>query len=45
MKMYEGSGYIDGCFLDLSTSWRWVVSIMPWLLNAQGKKSSDRRLG
>jgi hypothetical protein len=35
-------------FLDLGTSWRWVVSFMPQLLYARGKSPRyplDRRLG
>jgi hypothetical protein len=24
-----GSGYVDVCFLDLGTSWSWVVSFTP----------------
>jgi hypothetical protein len=32
-----GSGCIDSCILDLSTSWRRVVRFMPWLLYPWGK--------
>jgi hypothetical protein len=32
MKTHGGSGYIDPRFLDLGTSWRWVVSFTPWPL-------------
>jgi hypothetical protein len=32
MKKYGGNGCIDPCFLDLSTSWTWVVSFTPLLL-------------
>jgi hypothetical protein len=43
-----GSGCIDPYYLDLGTSWRWVVSFTPQLLYHQ-KKSPwyplDRRLG
>jgi hypothetical protein len=47
MKAY-GSGCIDPHFLDLGTSWRWVVNFTPWLLYPQGKSPwypLDRRLG
>jgi hypothetical protein len=43
-----GSGCIDPCFLDLGTSWRWVVSFTPWPLYSRGKSPRyplDRRLG
>jgi hypothetical protein len=43
-----GSGCIDPHFLDLSTSWRWVVSFTPRPLYLQGNSprySLDRRLG
>jgi hypothetical protein len=43
-----GSGCIDPHFLDLGTSWRWVVSFTPWPLYPQGKRPRyplDRRLG
>jgi hypothetical protein len=48
---YEGiweSGCIDPCILDFGTTWRWVDSLMPWLLYPQGKSPwypLDRRLG
>jgi hypothetical protein len=29
MKVYGGSGCIDPHFLDLGTSWKWVVSFTP----------------
>jgi hypothetical protein len=48
MKTNRGSGYIDPRFLDLGTSWRWVVSFMPLPLYPRGKDlrhSLDRRLG
>jgi hypothetical protein len=31
-----GSGYIDPCFLDLGTSWRWVVSFTARSLDLRG---------
>jgi hypothetical protein len=43
-----GSGCIDPHFLDLSTSWRWVVSFTSQLLYLRGKSPRyplDRRLG
>jgi hypothetical protein len=43
-----GSGCIYPHFLDLGTSWRWVVSFTPWPLYTRGKSpqySLDRRLG
>jgi hypothetical protein len=43
-----GSGCIDPRFLDLSTSWRWVVSFMPQPLYPPGKEPPyplDNRLG
>jgi hypothetical protein len=43
-----GSGYIDPYFLDLGTSWRWVVSFTPRPLYPRGKSPRyplDRRLG
>jgi hypothetical protein len=43
-----GSWRIDPYFLDLGTSWRWVVSFVPRPLYPQGKSprySLDRRLG
>jgi hypothetical protein len=33
------SGCIDPHFLDLGASWRWVVSLTPWSLYSQGKRS------
>jgi hypothetical protein len=48
MKAYgEGSGCIDPHFLDLGTSWRWVVSFTPLPLYPWGKSPGtlDRRLG
>jgi hypothetical protein len=42
-----GSGYIDPHFLDLGTSWRWVVSFTPRPLYPRGKGPRyplDRRL-
>jgi hypothetical protein len=48
MKTYIwGSGCTVPCFLDLGTSWRWVVSFMPQPLYPRGKSSQyplDRRL-
>jgi hypothetical protein len=47
MKTY-GYGCIDPHFLDLSTSWRWVVNFTPRPLYPQGKGPRyplDRRLG
>jgi hypothetical protein len=44
----RGSGCIDPHLLELSTSWRWVVTFMPLLLYPQGKRTwypLDRRLG
>jgi hypothetical protein len=38
-----GSGRIDPHFLDLGTSWRWVVSFTPWPLYIRG--NLDRRRG
>jgi hypothetical protein len=41
-----GSGYIDPHFLDLGTSWRWVVSFTPRPLYPRGKNPRyplDRR--
>jgi hypothetical protein len=43
-----GSGCIDPYFLDLDTSWKWVVSFTPWPLYPRGKSTwytLDRRLG
>jgi hypothetical protein len=43
-----GSGCIDPRFLDLGTSWRWVVSFTRWPLLPLGKEPQyplDRRLG
>jgi hypothetical protein len=43
-----GSGCIDPYFLDLGTSWRWVVSFAPWPLYPRGKRPRyplERRLG
>jgi hypothetical protein len=43
-----GSGCIDLHFLDVGTSWRWVVSFTPRSLYLRGKRSHyplDRRLG
>jgi hypothetical protein len=43
-----GSGCIDPHFLDLCTSWRWVVSFTTRQLYPRGKRSRyplDRRLG
>jgi hypothetical protein len=34
-----GSGCIDPHFLDLGTSWKWVISFIPWLLYP-GKEST-----
>jgi hypothetical protein len=31
-----GSGYVDPCFLDLGTSWTWVVSFTTLSLNPRG---------
>jgi hypothetical protein len=47
MKAY-GSGCIDPHFLDLGTSWRWVVNFTPRPLYPRGKSPRypmDRRLG
>jgi hypothetical protein len=43
-----GSGCIDPHFLDLGTSWRWVVNLTPRPLYSRGKSPRyplDRRLG
>jgi hypothetical protein len=43
-----GSRCIDPHFLDLGSSWRWVVSFTPWPLYPRGKSPRyllDRRLG
>jgi hypothetical protein len=43
-----GSGCIDPHFLDLGTSWRWVVNFTPRPLYPQGKSPRyplDKRLG
>jgi hypothetical protein len=32
------NGWINPRFLDLSTSWRWVVSFTPWPLHPRGKE-------
>jgi hypothetical protein len=48
MKAYWGSGYLEPHFLDLGTSWRWVVSFTPLPLYPQGNSPQyplDRRLG
>jgi hypothetical protein len=48
MKAYWGSGSIAARILDLGTRWRWVVSLTPRLLYAQGNSPwypLDRRLG
>jgi hypothetical protein len=37
MMVYGESGYIDPHFLDLSTSWRRVVSFTPLLIYPWGK--------
>jgi hypothetical protein len=37
-----GSGYIDTRFLDLVTSWRWMVNFTPWPLYPLGKSLSGR---
>jgi hypothetical protein len=37
MKTYGGGGCIIPRFLDLSTSWRWVVSFTPQPLYSRGK--------
>jgi hypothetical protein len=47
MKAY-GSGCIDPHFLDLGTSWRWVVNFTPRPLSPRGKSPRyplDRMLG
>jgi hypothetical protein len=47
MKAY-GSGCTDPRFLDLGTSWRWVVNFTPRPLYPRGKRPGyplDRRLG
>jgi hypothetical protein len=46
--IYMGSGCIDPCILDLSTSGEWVASFTSRLLYSRGKSSRfpmDRRLG
>jgi hypothetical protein len=42
-----GSGHVDPCFLDLGTSWRWVVVFMLQAFNPRGKfpQNSLDRLG
>jgi hypothetical protein len=45
MKTYGGSRFIDRSFLDLGTSWRWVVSFTPRPLNPQGKAPSAHWIG
>jgi hypothetical protein len=40
-----GSGYIDPHFLNLSTSWKWVVSFPLYLLGKGLWYPLDRRLG
>jgi hypothetical protein len=48
IKTYGGSGCIDPRFLDLGTSWRWVVSFTPLPLYPRVKSPLyplDRRLG
>jgi hypothetical protein len=50
MKAYRrmGSGCTDPHFLDLGTSWRWVINFSPRPLYPQGKSHRyplDRRLG
>jgi hypothetical protein len=43
-----GSRCIDPCFLDLGTSWRWVISFTPWPFYPQRKSPRyplDRMLG
>jgi hypothetical protein len=40
MKAYGGSGCIDPHFLDLGTSWRWVVSFKPLPLYTRGNSPS-----
>jgi hypothetical protein len=43
-----GSGCVDPHFLDLGSSWRWVVSFTPRPLHRRGRTSRfslDRRLG
>jgi hypothetical protein len=37
IKLYAMSGCIDPRFLDLSTSWRWKVSLTPRQMNPRGK--------
>jgi hypothetical protein len=44
MKAYE-SGCIDPYFLDLGTSWRWVVSFLPRPLYPQGNIPGTNRIG
>jgi hypothetical protein len=45
MKAYGGSGCIDPHFLDLGTSWRWVVSFTPRPLYPRGKSHSTHWIG
>jgi hypothetical protein len=43
-----GEWMYRSCFLDLGTSWRWVISFTPLPLNPRGKSHQyplDRRLG
>jgi hypothetical protein len=44
MKAY-GSGCIDSHFLDLGTSWRWVVNFTPWPLYPRGKSPGTHWIG
>jgi len=48
METSRGSGGIASFILNLRTRWRWVVSVMSWLLYIQGKrpwKPLNKKLG
>jgi hypothetical protein len=45
MKKYGGSGCLDPRFLDLDTSWRWVVSFTPRSLYPWERAPSTRWIG
>jgi ribosomal protein L17 len=40
-----GTACIGPCFLDLGTSWRWVVSFTPNPLHLRGKRPGTHRMG
>jgi hypothetical protein len=42
---HMGSGCIDPCILDFSTTWRWVVSLTPRLLYHRRKSPSTDLIG